>query len=115
MKSYTNLLRALLPTTWILMLAAAVSFAQQPTTSGSSTQPANTSEVKKSTSTAKEEPTSTTTGEEAGNYTVTSSIEFGYRGFSMAGDEDKYKSDLNYKAGPRLFDTSFLMRSKDRK
>jgi hypothetical protein len=46
---------------------------------------------------------------------VTSSIEFGYRGISVDGDVDKYRSDLNYKAGPRLFDTSFLMRSKDGK
>ena len=116
MKSYTaKLLRALLPMTWVLMLAAAVAFAQQPANPTGSPKPANTSEVKKSTSTTTEEPTSNTTGEDAGNYTVTSSIEFGYRGFSMAGDEDKYKSDLNYKAGPRLFDTSFLMRSKNSK
>jgi hypothetical protein len=60
-------------------------------------------------------PTSATTGEDAGNYTVTSSIEFGYRGQRVDGDVNKYKSDLNYKAGPRLFDSSFYMKSKDGK
>ncbi len=54
-------------------------------------------------------------GEDAGDYTVISSLEFGYRGIRLDGDENKYKSDLNYKAGPRLFDSSFLMRSQDGK
>src|SRR6202035_4644595 len=52
-------------------------------------------------------------GEDAGNYTIISSIELGYRGIRVGGDQNKYRSDLNYKAGPRLFDSSFLMRSKD--
>ena len=60
-------------------------------------------------------PTSATTGEDAGNYRITSSVEFGYRGIRVDGDEQKYRSDLNYKAGPRLFDASFLMQSKDGK
>ncbi|HKZ78372.1 MAG TPA: hypothetical protein VJ124_08600 [Pyrinomonadaceae bacterium] len=54
-------------------------------------------------------------GETAGDYTVISSIEVGYRGLRVDGDVNKYKSDLNYKAGPRLFDTSFLLRSTDGK
>src|ERR1043166_9532875 len=58
---------------------------------------------------------SATTGEDAGDYTITSSIEFGYRGIRVDGDEQKYRSDLNYKAGPRIFDSSFLMQSKDGK
>src|SRR5215831_2006837 len=62
--------------------------------------------------TADKEPTSATTGEDAGNFTITSSMEFGYRGQRVDGDINKFKSDLNYKAGPRLFDTSFLMKSK---
>ena len=53
------------------------------------------------------------TGENAGDYTVISSLEFGYRGLSVDGDLNKYQSDLNYKAGPRLFDSSFLLRSKN--
>ncbi len=48
-------------------------------------------------------------GEKAGDYTVISSVEFGYRGLSVDGDLNKYQSDLNYKAGPRLFDSSFLL------
>src|SRR5262245_10672858 len=113
MKSdFANLPRVLLRTMVVLMLAAGVAYAQQAT-AANGTKTSDTSEVKKSTA-AKEEPTSNTTGEDAGNYTVTSSIEFGYRGISMDGDEQKYKSDLNYKAGPRVFDSSFLMRSKDK-
>ena len=54
-------------------------------------------------------------GENAGDYTVISSIEFGYRGLSVDGDHNKYQSDLNYKAGPRLFDSSFLMKSREGK
>src|SRR6478609_6792133 len=54
-------------------------------------------------------------GEDAGNYTVISTIEFGYRGLRVDGDLNKYQSDLNYKAGPRLFDSSFLLRSRDGK
>ncbi len=46
---------------------------------------------------------------------ITSSVEFGYRGLQVVGDLNKYQSDLNYKAGPRLFDSSFFMRSKDGK
>ena len=55
------------------------------------------------------------TGEDAGDYTVISSLEFGYRGISVDGDRNKYQSDLNYKAGPRVFDSSFLLRSKNGK
>ena len=50
-------------------------------------------------------------GEKAGDYTAIGSVEFGYRGLSVDGDLNKYQSDLNYKAGPRLFDSSFLLRS----
>lgn len=54
-------------------------------------------------------------GENAGDYTVISSVEFGYRGLSVDGDLNKYQSDLNYRTGPRLFDSSFLLRSRDGK
>src|SRR6185312_1558549 len=72
-------------------------------------------ESKKSSTAKKTDtvPTSQTVGEDAGNFTITSSIEFGYRGQRVDGDVNKYKSDLNYKAGPRLFDSSFLMKSKN--
>jgi hypothetical protein len=52
-------------------------------------------------------------GEQAGEYMVTSSLEFGYRAIRLDGDVNKYRSDLNYKAGPRVFDSSFLMKSRD--
>src|ERR1044071_8144661 len=54
-------------------------------------------------------------GENAGQYTIISSLEFGYRGLKVGGDLNKYQSDLNYRTGPRLFDSSFLMRSQDGK
>jgi hypothetical protein len=44
---------------------------------------------------------------------VISTIEFGYRGLSVDGNQNKYRSDLNYKAGPRLFDSTFLYRAND--
>src|SRR5215213_11055290 len=59
--------------------------------------------------------TPTEPGEDAGDFTVISSLEFGYRGLSVDGDLNKYQSDLNYKAGPRVFDSSFLLRSRDGK
>jgi hypothetical protein len=52
------------------------------------------------------------TGTEA-PYTVTSSIELGVRGIVIDGNADKYRSDLNYTPGFRIFDSSFLMRSRD--
>src|ERR1044071_6585996 len=60
-------------------------------------------------------PTPAEAGEKAGDYTAIGSVEFGYRGLSVDGDLNKYQSDLNYKAGPRLFDSSFLLRSSDGK
>jgi hypothetical protein len=58
-------------------------------------------------------PTPVTAGDNAGDYTFISTIEFGYRGLQVVGDLNKYKSDLNYGVGPRLFDSSFLMRATD--
>src|SRR5215204_3116580 len=52
-------------------------------------------------------------GDDAGEYTFISTIEFGYRGLQVVGDLNKYQSDLNYRTGPRLFDSSFLMRATD--
>ncbi len=48
-----------------------------------------------------------------GPYTITSSIEFGVRGIAISGNADKYRSDLNYGPGFRIFDSSFMMKSKD--
>lgn len=49
----------------------------------------------------------------AGNYDIISSIEFGVRGASVDGNHDKYRSDLNYQPGFRLFDSSFLARARE--
>src|SRR4030095_5842674 len=48
-----------------------------------------------------------------GPYTIHSSIEFGVRGIVIDGNADKYRSDLNYTPGFRIFDSSFMMKSKD--
>src|SRR5215470_603608 len=86
-------------------------------TSAQTTSTDNKSKAQTTTSTTKADtvPTSTTAGDEAGDYFITSTIEVGYRGLGVYGDERKYRSDLNYKAGPRLFDSSFLMRAKEGK
>ena len=76
-------------------------------------QPSPSPTPKKTTTTAQHpapEP-----GEDAGNYTIISTIEVGARGLRVDGDVNKYRSDLNYHAGVRLFDSSFLMRSRDGK
>ena len=84
----------------VLIVATCLVAAQQPSASPSP---------------KKSEPTDTPaeSGEDAGDYTVISSVEFGYRGLSVDGDLNKYRSDLNYRAGPRLFDSSFYLRSKN--
>ena len=57
--------------------------------------------------------TVTETPDKMGDYMVIGSLEFGYRGLSVGGDQNKFQSDLNYKAGPRIFDSSYLMKSQD--
>jgi hypothetical protein len=99
-----NMLRVLSGLMLVLMLVVGAASAQQPTPTPKK------ADAKKA---EPQETTSAQTGEDAGDYIITSSIEVGYRGISVDGNVNKYKSDLNYKAGPRLFDTSFLMRSKD--
>jgi hypothetical protein len=102
-----NMLRLLSGLMMVLVMATGVAIAQQPTSTPKQ------ADAKKSE--PKAETTSAQTGEDSGNYTITSSIEFGYRGIRVDGDVNKYKSDLNYKAGPRVFDSSFLMQAKDGK
>lgn len=94
-KSLRNLWMALLVCTITLVMLLDV-HAQQPTPSP---QPAGNGNGNG--------------GDSLGDYAVTSSIEFGYRGLSHDGDHNKYRSDLNYSAGPRVFDTSFLLKAKD--
>ncbi len=100
----TNVLRSLAQLALGLSLMLGVVNAQQPSPSPM---------PKKAE--AKPQSTPTEAGEDAGNYTITSSIEVGYRGVGVYGDHNKYRSDLNYKAGPRLFDSSFLVRAKEGK
>ncbi len=104
MKSNANkMLRVLTGPALVLMLLASVAIAQTPTP------------TPKKTEAKKPSPAVTEAGSDAGNYTIISSIELGVRGLRVAGDINKYKSDLNDKAGLRVFDSSFLMRSKDGK
>ena len=115
----TNLLRITGGLSLGLVLAAGVASAQ-PTSSGGSTKAAEsktnakTNEAQKSPTPRKETvPTSQNVGDDAGDYTITSSAELGVRGQRVGGDVNKFKSDLNYKAGVRLFDSTLLMKSKD--
>src|SRR5215216_3397304 len=96
----THMLRVLLGLLTAMALSALVARAQQPSPS-----PQKDAAAKTQSPTPREEPA-------AGDYAVTSSVELGYRGLRVGGDLNKYQSDLNYKAGPRLFDTSFLATAK---
>jgi hypothetical protein len=83
--------------------------------SSTSSQQSSPSPTPQSSAAAKTEPIAVDAGDDAGDYIIISTLEFGYRGQRVVGDLNKYRSDLNYKAGPRVFDSSFLMRSKDGK
>ena len=50
-----------------------------------------------------------------GDYDVKSSIELGVRGLKFDGSDAKFRSDLNYRPGFRIFDSSFLMETKNGK
>src|SRR5688572_12035507 len=45
-------------------------------------------------------------------YEVTSNVEIGVRGVDINGNHDKYRSDLNYRPGLRLFDSSFRLENR---
>lgn len=121
----TSFLLALPALLLTLALMASVAMAQTESASTKSLEAKSNAtsdsskktEPKKSDKAKKSEtiPTNVDTGEEAGGYTIVSSIEFGYRGLRVGGSENKFRSDLNYKAGPRIFDSSFLAKSKDGK
>lgn len=93
----TKMLRMLTLALGLALLACSVS-AQQETTTAKNTDDKS--------------QTPATKAEESG-YTIVSSVEIGYRGLRVDGDINKYQSDLNYKAGPRLFDSSFFAKTKD--
>lgn len=46
------------------------------------------------------------------DYTLSTSAELGVRGLEVNGDDNKYRSDLNYRAGFRLFDSTFFLETK---
>src|SRR2546423_12279217 len=121
----TNLLRIFFGVALGIVLTAGVTNAQPSAASNNDankaanvkgSQKAEKTDDKKTTKKKSEkEPSSANVGDDAGDYTITSTLEFGYRGQRVDGDINKFKSDLNYKAGPRIFDSSFMMKSKDGK
>jgi hypothetical protein len=112
-RNISNLLRLIPGVIFGLALMTSEVYGQASQQPRPSPDPKKTPEAKKPGNKTEDTPTSATVGEDAGNYTITSSIEFGYRGQRVDGDVNKFKSDLNYKAGPRLFDASFLAKSKN--
>ena len=113
-RNVTNMLRIVSGLAIALTLTVGVASAQPTAEPKPSPEPTKSPDTRKTAKKAAA-TTSESVGDDLGNYTVTSSIEFGYRGERVVGDVNKFRSDLNYKAGPRLFDSSFLMRSKDGK
>jgi hypothetical protein len=93
-----------------LLLALALStgpvavFAQQPENKTDKGQPAEKTDKGQpaQSDAAKIEP-----------YSITTSIEIGVRGVSVNDNADKYRSDLNYDPGVRVFSSSLLMQSKN--
>lgn len=121
-----NLMRTLPGLLLVIVMVAGATRAQStnPSTTSSDSQSTATAASKKSSAPKKEStpkastdtvPTSATAGEDAGNYKITSSMEFGYRGIRSGGNQEKLRSDLNLKAGPVLFDSSFLAKAKEGK
>ena len=91
-----------LPVVMLAMALAIVTVSAQEPRPSPSPQP---------TSSQQTSPTADETT--VGDYNVISSIELGVRGLSVSGNNNKYRSDLNYKPGLRVFDSSFLLRAKD--
>jgi hypothetical protein len=112
MKTRTNfVLSSLL---CLLLLAAAAVNAQQPTpTPSPSPKPSATPQTYPTKGTTDRQPATPADTDTAGNYTVISSIELGVRALSVDGNNNKYRSDLNYGPGFRLFDSSLLIRTKE--
>jgi hypothetical protein len=59
-----------------------------------------------------QQPT-TTQAETVGPYSVSTTTEFGVRGVEVVGSDDKYRSDLNYQPGFRIFESSLRMEAED--
>jgi len=59
------------------------------------------------------DPAAPAQGNSNGPYSIFSSVEFGVRGVAIHGNGDKYRSDLNYEPGFRLFDSSLMMKAQN--
>lgn len=55
----------------------------------------------------------TSNPDQVGPYSVTSSVEVGVRGVKIEGDQDKYRSDLNYQPGFQFLDSSFYLKADE--
>src|ERR1700744_2670869 len=60
-----------------------------------------------------DDPVGPAAGENYSKYNITQSWELGYRFASVGGDDGKYRSDVNYRNGIRLLDSSLTVNSKD--
>jgi len=58
-------------------------------------------------------PTPTPENSTFSGYDINSRIEIGVRGLETKGNSNKFRSDLNYRNGIRLFDSSFSMTNKE--
>lgn len=59
------------------------------------------------------EPVGPPLGENAAGYNITNSVEVGYRFRSLAGDEGKYRSDVNFGNGVRLLSGTLTIHSRE--
>lgn len=98
------------PTSYLAGLVAILMFSAATTNAQQAPQPAATPAAKGTSTTSNSTPVA---DDSLGNYNVVSSLEFGVRGLSVSGSDNKYRSDLNYNNGVRLFDSSFFLRSKE--
>ena len=57
------------------------------------------------------EPTGSTRGDNIANYNIQQSFELGYRFATVGGDQDMYRSTVNYTNGIRLLSSSLFVQS----
>ncbi len=110
MKNTNDKLTRVLQIAMCLSLLCGVLFGQEVSVSNTSALPVG-SETEEAITTSKEKKTKQDVDKK--DYEVKGSIEIGARWRDVDGDENKYRSDLNYKAGARLFDSSLLVTSND--
>ncbi len=58
-------------------------------------------------------PTPAGDANSVGGFGITSSIEFGVRGLKLEGSDEKFRSDLNYRPGFRIWNSHFSAKAKD--